>query len=226
MNKSTYFCDHCYKEDHNDIKTFFNRYSKTDYVRHLKTKKHINNCLKIQKDDLSVTCKECFNLFSISGYEEHKKRNKSMWDMNPWTKKEYRWICNNFVVNGKRFGSCSHWSKWLDLEENKTKQKRKSKKSNNNNTITEVSLIKDSPPTYEESEGEKSDSEKEQEELVLSDYDERRGERPLFSENCDDCQLPQNDEGYSKDHLEAWNIIICNCDDEEMCVLSLRIKEI
>ena len=216
MNQSTYFCDHCYKEDHNNIKTFFNRYGKSDYTRHLKTKKHLKQLLQSkEKDDSKMLCKECNTYFSKEGYEVHKKRNQSMWDMNPHTIEQYKWTCNNFVVNGKRFGSKLHWSKWLDLEENKVPQKRKSKKSiqNNNYTITDI------PPTYEESEKEESDKEEsdkeESDKEVESDYDENCGERPIFKNICDDplCGLSKNDEDYSPFHLEKWNIDICRCED-------------
>ena len=239
MNQSTFFCDHCFKEDHNEIKTFFNSYSKTDYTRHIKTKKHLKQCFKVEKDDNpnNMLCKECNTYFSKEGYEVHKKRNQSMWDMNEWTKKELKLKCNNIVINGKRFSSINHWSKWLDLEENKVPQKRKSKKSiqTNNYTLTH------DPPTYEESENE-TDIDKEEvieeevieeevieEEQEESDYDDRCGERPIFAELCEDplCGLPQNDEGYSSFTLEKWDIDVCRCcdttDDENDIVMNIKV---
>ena len=230
----TYFCDHCYKEDHNEIKTFFSRYKKTDYTRHIKTKKHLKQCLLVEKekDDNKILCKECNTYFSKEGYEVHRKRNQSMWDMNEGIKKDYKWTCNNFVVNGKRHGSRAHWDKWADLEENKVPQKRKSKKSihNNNYTITEK------PPSYTESESEVDIEEEEvvieeviEEEEVESDYDERCGERPIFANLCDDplCQLPQNDEEYSPHHLSKWDIDVCRCcdttDDENDIVMNIKV---
>tara|TARA_R110000823_G_scaffold165590_1_gene297763 strand:+ start:94 stop:798 length:705 start_codon:yes stop_codon:yes gene_type:complete len=234
MNQSTFFCDHCYKEDHNEIKTFFNRYSKTDYTRHIKTKKHLKQCLKVENDENKILCKECNNYFSREGYEVHRKRNQSMWDMNEWTKKELKLKCNNIVIDGKRFCSINHWSKWLDLEENKVPQKRKSKKSihstSNNYTLTH------DPPSYTESESEIEESEKEEsdkeeveviEEEVESDYDENCGEKPIFAELCDDCGLPQNDECYSNHHLSKWpDIDICGCQSEDENDIVMNIKVI
>lgn len=250
MNQSTYFCDHCYKEDHNQIKTFFNRYSKTDYIRHIKTKKHLKQCLKIKEDENSILCKECNTLFSPEGYEVHRKRNQEMWDMSSWTRKESKLTCNNIVIDGKRFGSIGQWSKWLDLQENKVPEKRKNKKSINNYTISELL-----PPTYEESESEIEEKEKVEKpkqnkkkkkliiigseewkriynkevEEELSDYDELCGEKPIFAELCDDpqCSLPQNDEGYSSYHLDKWNIEVCRCcdttDDENDTVMDIKV---
>jgi hypothetical protein len=225
MNQSTYFCDRCYKEDHNEIKIFFNRYSKTDYTRHLKTKKHLKTCLKIEKDENSILCKECNTLFSPEGYEVHRKRNQEMWEMTSWTRKELKLTCNNIVIDGKRFGSIGIWSKWLDLQEHKIKQKRKSKKSINNYNIIELP-----PPTYEESESEIEEEKKEvEEEIVLSDYDELCGEKPIFAELCEMplCGLPQNDEGYSSYHLDKWNIDVCRCadttDDEHDTVMNIKV---
>jgi len=243
MNQSTYFCDHCYKEDHNEVKTFFNRYKKTDYTRHIKTKKHLKQCLKIKEDENSILCKECNTLFSPEGYEVHRKRNQEMWDMSSWTRKELKLTCNNIVIDGKRFGSIGQWSKWLDLQENKVPEKRKNKKSINNYNTIELP-----PPTYEERESEIEEKEKEEKveeekskqnkkkkkliiigseewkriynkeeevEQELSDYDELCGEKPIFAELCDDpqCSLPQNDEGYSSYHLDKWNIEVCRCCD-------------
>jgi len=110
---SRYFCDYCYTEkiDAEDEITncYFSCYQKGDYMRHIKSKKHIETKKKITEKQ-EYKCKFCAKYFDKDGYDNHLKINKMFhekWDVYP----NIEYSCNNFIINEVR-ATC--WEDWKE----------------------------------------------------------------------------------------------------------------
>lgn len=143
-NGDTYFCEFC-EVKHEDLvndkivssTNFFSTSKKSSYIRHLKTKKHRDNVMKIaETDEDTINCVVCNTKFikGSKAHHHHKQINKD-WRNHyarcynhkiPNTYDGCR--CNNFVLGKRRFDSFAKLREFEDLQKDYIVEIKKNKK--------------------------------------------------------------------------------------------------
>lgn len=134
MKESRYvfYCDSCFttkngtrKElDPDSVETCIYRQpfrcvKKEQWVKHLKTEKHIRNITNSNniKDELVNECKHCGVRLDDRSYKIHTQRNYMFWASKgfPYTKD---CSCNNFILDGKRFNTFGALRDYYNIKQN------------------------------------------------------------------------------------------------------------
>ena len=81
-----YYCDYCFINDvnnYNIVKKYFKCPLKSDFKRHLQTKKCIKNRANVEnlENENKITCEHCNRTFNRDGYNNHIKINKQLHDI-------------------------------------------------------------------------------------------------------------------------------------------------
>ena len=206
INKNKYFCDQCSKSRHGVI-TFCSFDKHRDYTNHLCIAKHIRNCELLEKDPDSIKCAHYNKLFSVEGYEVHKKRNERLWTIKKYTGNDFL-TCNRFQwkEDGKLFSSMEQL---IDFRNNPVVSNIASKKK----TLKEKGLVNSF--SYLKSNENKSIEEKEK--IVEKEEEEwvDISQRPVLP-MCNLCMGYENeDKEYAVSHLLKWDMNICDCIEED-----------
>ena len=110
-----YYCDYCYITDvvnYNIVKKYFKCPLVADFKRHMKTNKCIKNRQKVESlpSENKFTCEHCKMTFDRDGYNNHRERNKELFNILEYGKhtkliedeiQEENIICNHYVLDYK-----------------------------------------------------------------------------------------------------------------------------
>jgi|TARA_A100000171_G_scaffold51740_1_gene67099 hypothetical protein len=151
-----YYCNYCFKnkldnETGKVVKCFFKTDLLNDYIRHIKTKKHIKN-EEHNNQHGEFVCEHgnCGKKFCKDEYENHLEVNQALFFKEIWDKETGETIgynrdkpiepfmkniyykngvsCNNFIYEGKRYRDKDHYMKELNKSQDR-EEIREEKKS-------------------------------------------------------------------------------------------------